>query len=120
MEKLEFAYHPNEISVGYVAFFTEVTNGPEIKERLLASLQLEGPEGEQERKKLNFAFIDATAVSALNTLYILNLNQIAKVASSIHVKAAVSQATLACAQHRMVSRSLNTEILWYLSPGKSV
>lgn len=103
MERLEFAYHPEEISLAHIAFFTEVTNTAELTKRLQASFQLQGPEGDRERAILNFAFIDAKAV-----------------ASHVHIKAAVTQATLVCAQHRMASRSLNTEILWYLSPGKSV
>ncbi|GJJ07806.1 hypothetical protein Clacol_002011 [Clathrus columnatus] len=101
--RLEFAYLPDEISVGYIAFFTEVSNASEIKKRIQASFQLQGSEGEKERVKLNFAFIDAKAVS-----------------SDTHINAAVTQATLALSQNKMISRSLNTEIAWFLSPGKSI
>lgn len=86
MERLEFAYHPEEISVGHIAFFTEVANATRLKERLLASLQLQGPEGEQERAILNFAFIDAKAVSNVNSITRVHLTQLNKISYRRKIK----------------------------------
>lgn len=86
MERLEFAYHPEEISVGHIAFFTEVTNAARLKERLLASLQLQGPEGEQERAILNYAFIDAKAVSNVDSIARVHLTQLNEILYQQNIK----------------------------------
>lgn len=48
-----------------IAYFDNVENAAEIKKELVRSAQLEGPEGEEARRRMDFAFVEADVVSQL-------------------------------------------------------
>lgn len=62
METFHYAHLPNNLAHVHVALFNNVSNAALIRQRIVRASQLEGPEGDQEREAVNFAFIDARLV----------------------------------------------------------
>jgi hypothetical protein len=60
-----YKFFPSELSHVHVALFTNVQNAPELRSRLIKASTMEGPEGEEERGAVNFAFVDASPVRLL-------------------------------------------------------
>ena len=56
-----FAY-PHFSSTVHVALFVNVTNAAKLRARIVRASTLQGPEGEEEREAVNFAFVDARLV----------------------------------------------------------
>lgn len=46
-----------------IAYFDNVTNSAEIKKELVRSALMEGPEGEEARRRMDFAFVEGDVVS---------------------------------------------------------
>lgn len=46
-----------------IAYFSDVANAAEIKKELVRSAQMEGPEGDAARRRMDFAFVEADVVS---------------------------------------------------------
>lgn len=59
MERLHFTSFKKTI---YIGLFEEVLNSQVLIERIQNAAKLEAPEGEHERERVNYAFIDARLV----------------------------------------------------------
>lgn len=46
-----------------IAYFDNVTNSADIKKELVRSALMEGPEGEEARRRMDFAFVEGDVVS---------------------------------------------------------
>lgn len=62
MEVFEYPQFSRHLSRVFVALFTHVSNAPEIRSRIISAATMTGDAGEEERERLNFAFIDPKAV----------------------------------------------------------
>ena len=62
MQSFHYPHLPSDFSTVHVALYTKVSNSAEIRSRIVRAAQLDGPDGEAERKAVNFAFIDARLV----------------------------------------------------------
>ena len=85
---------------------------------------MEGPKGETEREAVNFAFVDAKLVS-LPPACKANVNPIGwyalvKVTSPLHIQTAVYQSILAAAQGSLLTKTVHSEVIWYLNPTNNV
>lgn len=105
----------------HVAYFTGVTNAPEIRTALVeASRMPDDQAGRKERARLDWSFIDAKmvrfdAIPALGK----GLKK-EQVASRGHLLAAVHLALLLKAQGEMRTKTVHSEILWTLCPTSNV
>ena len=67
MELLEVYRYPQFIrSAVFAAKFTNVKNAGAIRARIVKAATMEGPEGDEERDAVNFAFINARLVRGLS------------------------------------------------------
>lgn len=61
------SYHLSQYSLSYssihLALFHNVTNSAELRKRLVAASTMEGLEGDRERDRLDYAFVEADMVS---------------------------------------------------------
>jgi hypothetical protein len=64
METFTLSHFPTEVRKVHIALFREVTNAPQIRQRLIAAATTEGPEGDEARKEVDFGFIEGTLVSS--------------------------------------------------------
>ncbi|KAL8290157.1 hypothetical protein RQP46_003096 [Phenoliferia psychrophenolica] len=87
-----------------IAFFSNLTNAPEIRARLVAASTLpDDPAGVAERAAVAFAFLDAQALT-----------------SRLHLLTAISQALLAEADDSLVTKTVQSEVLFSLEPGTAI
>ena len=56
-----FIYSHLDLKV-HIALFRNVANSAEIRKRIIAAATLTGDEGDAERERVNFAFVDARLV----------------------------------------------------------
>jgi EKC/KEOPS complex subunit CGI121/TPRKB len=64
MQTFTYPYLPDELSLVNLWLFREVQNAAQLRTRLQQASLMEGSEGEVEREKLNFGFLDASKVGA--------------------------------------------------------
>lgn len=69
LEVLTYPHVRKDLSKVIVAVITNVTNSSKIRSRIIAAASAEGREGDEERERLNFAFIDAKTVSPKMEIY---------------------------------------------------
>ena len=62
---MESYHYPHFPSIVYIALFTAVTNAGDLRNRIINAATLAGPEGDEEREAVNFAFVDARLVRQL-------------------------------------------------------
>ena len=87
-----------------IALFSGLANAPQIKARLVAASTLPDDEaGDSERTAVEFAFVDAATIS-----------------SRLHLLTAISQALLAQSDVSLRTKTVQSEVLWALSPGANV
>ncbi|ETW84598.1 hypothetical protein HETIRDRAFT_314488 [Heterobasidion irregulare TC 32-1] len=103
METYTYPHFPQHISIVHVALFTSVSNAKEIRARIVKASTVEGPDGDDERENVNFAFIDAKLIT-----------------SELHLQTAIYQAILAKAQGALRTRTVHSEILWALNPSNNI
>ncbi|TFY63359.1 hypothetical protein EVG20_g6351 [Dentipellis fragilis] len=103
METYAYPHFPPSSSAVHVALFTNVTNASDLRARIVKASTLEGPEGDAERARVNFAFIDARLIS-----------------SRLHLQTAIYQAILADAQGALRTKTVHSEILWALNPTNNI
>jgi EKC/KEOPS complex subunit CGI121/TPRKB len=63
MESHVLSHLPLELSTLHYQLFTQVKNAGELRQRLINASKMEGTEGEEEREKVDFCFVDAQMVS---------------------------------------------------------
>ncbi|CAA7269210.1 unnamed protein product [Cyclocybe aegerita] len=100
MEIFDF---PHLKTKAYLMLFSKVTNAAALKSRIVAASTAEGEVGEQEREAVNFAFIDARLIT-----------------SKLHLETAIYQAILAECQDGLRTRTVHSEILYYLNPTHNI
>ncbi|QRV72409.1 kinase domain protein [Ceratobasidium sp. AG-Ba] len=98
-----YKFFPTELSRLHIALFDDVKNAAELRARLVKASTMEGEEGEKEREAVNFGFVDA-----------------APIASLLHLQTAIQQATLACTDGSMKTKTVHSEILWALNSGSNI
>ncbi|TCD69193.1 hypothetical protein EIP91_008489 [Steccherinum ochraceum] len=103
METFAYPQFPSDVSSVHIGLFKNVTNAAQLKQRLISAATMPGPEGEQERAAVNFAFIDARLICSL-----------------VHLQTAIYQAILAHAQGALRTRTVHSEVLWALSPSTNI
>lgn len=62
MESFTYDCFPSHLSSIHAALFTPISNGSQLRSRIIGASTMEGDEGDRERDALNFAFIDAKLV----------------------------------------------------------
>ena len=62
MESFHYARFPPHLSDVHIALFTSVQNAPELRRRIVNASTMSGKEGDAERERVNFAFVDARLV----------------------------------------------------------
>lgn len=62
METYTLAHLPPAYRRLSIAYFSDVQNAAEIKKELVRSAQMEGPEGDAARRRMDFAFVEADVV----------------------------------------------------------
>ncbi|KAH8105411.1 CGI-121-domain-containing protein [Cristinia sonorae] len=103
MQSFTYSHFPEHLSTVHVALFSNVSNTAQLKQRLVSAATMPGPEGEQERAAVNFAFIDARLIC-----------------SFLHLQTAIYQAILADVQGALRTRTVHSEVLWALSPSTNI
>ena len=68
MESLHFPHFQVDYSYAHIALFRNVSSSEILKNRIISASVTEGELGDEERKAVNFAFINARLVST--TIYI--------------------------------------------------
>ena len=63
MESYTLPHMPSELSCVHVCLFKHVSNAKAIKQALIAASSMEGPEGDEERDKYDFCFVEGKTVS---------------------------------------------------------
>lgn len=120
MELLEVYRCPEFIyPVVFAAKFKHVKNAGAIRARIVKAATLEGPEGDEERDAVNFAFINAKLVSAIG-LGDGVLNGLGQITSPLHLQTAAVQALFASSAETMRTKTLHSEIIWNLNPTNNV
>ena len=64
MESYTYPHFPPHLSHAHIALFTDVKNASELRKRIVAAASMVGEEGEAERERVNFAFVEAKLVSS--------------------------------------------------------
>ena len=62
METFRYPHFPPRLSYVHVALFAGVSNAPELRKRIIAASAMDGEEGDAERERVNFAFVEARLV----------------------------------------------------------
>lgn len=62
METFRLPYLPDELSTIHIALFRDVQNSKAIRSALIAAATTEGPEGDLERDRYDFCFLEAKTV----------------------------------------------------------
>lgn len=62
MESLSFPQFSRSHSQAQIALFRNVSNGGELKKRIIYASTMEGEEGEKEREEVNYSFVNAKLV----------------------------------------------------------
>jgi EKC/KEOPS complex subunit CGI121/TPRKB len=68
METFTYSHLPASSSVVHIALFAEVRNAKALRARIINAATLAGSEGDEERERLNFAFVDARPVRPLRPI----------------------------------------------------
>lgn len=63
METYNFEAFPSPYNAVHIALFHEVENAREIKSRLVRAATTDGPEGDQLKQEVDFAFLEARMAS---------------------------------------------------------
>ena len=63
METHTYPHLPSEVSTVHLALYSNVSNAPELRRRLVTAATLAGEDGEQEREAVNYTFVDAKLVN---------------------------------------------------------
>lgn len=63
METYHLPSFPSEYGTVHIAYFSGVRNASEIRKRLIKVSQMEGEEGDTERAKVDFGFVEGKMVS---------------------------------------------------------
>jgi EKC/KEOPS complex subunit CGI121/TPRKB len=67
METFTFPHFPTYATPVYVALFKDVTNSAAIRKRLIEASTMEGEEGDEARRKVDYGFIDASLVRPVSS-----------------------------------------------------
>jgi len=86
-----------------VCLFTDVTNGPGIRKKIVEAATCQGEEGETLRDAVNFSFVDARLITSV-----------------LHLQTAVYYALLAQSQECLRTKTVHSEILWALNPSNNI
>lgn len=63
MESYALPHMPSELSQIHICLFKNVSNTKAIKTSLIAASSMNGPEGDDERDKYDFCFVEGNVVS---------------------------------------------------------
>ncbi|KAK4690038.1 hypothetical protein P7C73_g18, partial [Tremellales sp. Uapishka_1] len=102
METYHLPHFPPAHNTIHIASFSSVTNSPQIRRRLITASTLSGPEGDLERAKVDFGFLEGKLL-----------------VSKIHLLTAI-QTTLLYSATSTRTHNLHSEILLYLSPNNNI
>ncbi|VDB86758.1 unnamed protein product [Peniophora sp. CBMAI 1063] len=97
-----FIYSHLDLHV-HIALFHDVSNSADIRKRIIAAATLKGEEGDAERERVNFAFVDARLVTSL-----------------LHFQTAIYQAILSEKQGALRTKTVHSEILFALNPSNNI
>ncbi|ORY91458.1 CGI-121-domain-containing protein [Leucosporidium creatinivorum] len=101
MESFALPHHGVTVHLG---LFSPISNASALRTRLVAASTLPADdEGEAERAKLDFAFVDAAMLT-----------------SRLHLLTAVQQALLAQADDALKTKTVHSEVLFQLEPGTNI
>ena len=110
---------PHSMNV-HVAHFT-IRNAQELRTRLVtASTMPDGIEGNLERERVRFTFIDAAMVSRVSSNLSSFLIDLRQISSRLHLLTAVNQALLAESSDTLATHNIHSEVVWMLEPGTNV
>jgi EKC/KEOPS complex subunit CGI121/TPRKB len=141
METYNLDHFPPNISTVHIASFKHVANAREIRQRLIKASSMEGTEGDAERAKVDFAFLEGKVVSPQKQSYFTSRNRrlIPQLVSKSHLLTAVQTTLLNALSHlpaypdsadatqstsvptpHTKSHNLHSEILLTLSPNNNI
>ncbi|KAI0029677.1 kinase binding protein CGI-121-domain-containing protein [Vararia minispora EC-137] len=103
METFTYSHFPSASSIVHIAFFTHVSNAKALRARIINAASLTGKQGDDERERVNFAFVDARPVASL-----------------LHLQTAICQAILSETQDVLRTKTVHSEILWALNPSHNI
>ncbi|KAG6813178.1 hypothetical protein H0H92_013298 [Tricholoma furcatifolium] len=103
METFSFVQFTGSRAVVHAALYTNVSNGGEVRKRIIDAATAEGEEGEAARDAVNFAYIDARLIT-----------------SRLHLQTAIYQAMLAESQDALRTRTVHSEVIWALNPTNNI
>jgi len=63
MESYTLPHMPEELSQIHICLFKNVSNAKDIKSSLIAASSMDEPEGDDEREKYDFCFVEGKTVS---------------------------------------------------------
>ncbi|KAK7051385.1 hypothetical protein VNI00_004885 [Paramarasmius palmivorus] len=84
----------------HVALFHPVKNAAEIRKRIVEAARMQGEQGEEERQKMDFAFIEAGLVT-----------------SKEHLRTAIHQAVIG---ESLRTKTVHSEVIFMLNPTNNI
>ncbi|KAF8806962.1 CGI-121-domain-containing protein [Phlegmacium glaucopus] len=103
MESLHFPHYKADYSYAHIALFRNVSTSEKLKNRIISASVTQGESGDKEREAVNFVFIDARLIT-----------------SKLHLQTAISQAILAESQGQLRTKTVHSEVLYYLNPTHNI
>ncbi|KAF9531009.1 kinase binding protein CGI-121-domain-containing protein [Crepidotus variabilis] len=103
MESIQYPQFDLKRSKVHIALFKNVSNSGQVKSRIVAAATAEGDYGLQERAAVNFAFVEARLIT-----------------SRQHIETAIYQAILAEEAGTMLTKTVHSEILYFLNPTHNI
>jgi len=100
---METIHLPALNKTAFVSLFKDIQNPGSILSRIQSASKLEGEEGDRERQRVNFAFVDAKLIT-----------------SHTHLQTAIVQALLAAARDDLRTKTVHSEIIWSLDPSTNI
>ncbi|KAG8995770.1 hypothetical protein FRB95_013371 [Tulasnella sp. JGI-2019a] len=103
---IEVATYPHlgdDFAKVFLALFTNVNNASEVRSRIIAAATVDGHHGDQERERINFAFIDAKTI-----------------VSREHLLAAIMVAIVAASHGSLTTKTVHSEVLWALNYSNNI
>ncbi|KAL7410879.1 kinase binding protein CGI-121-domain-containing protein [Mrakia frigida] len=103
MESYTLPHMPEELSQIHICLFKNVSNAKAIKTSLIAASSMLGAEGDEEREKYDFCFVEGKTI-----------------VSRLHLLTGIHQALLAASRGTLATKTAHSEILFTLNPSNNI
>jgi EKC/KEOPS complex subunit CGI121/TPRKB len=124
MESYHLPQFPSSYSSIHIALFKDVKNSASLRKRLVAASTMEGSEGDQERDKLDYAFIEGNMVSQLKQpggpLIKQESASPRKIVNRDQLLTAIYSALQAASTETLKTKTIHSEVLLSLHPSSNV